>query len=76
MANKMARPETLEERTAAATLLAEVTGDVPIRDYITRESVSKGGTVRLNPARTLVDALVEAGNIKVLPAGKAATAKG
>lgn len=70
MVKKMARPETLEEREAGATVVAEVTGPLPIRDAVTRESVETGGTVRLNPAKTLVQALVDAGSIKVLPTPK------
>ncbi len=57
------RAETLAEREAAATVVADVVGKMPIRDYVTRESVEKPGTVRLNPDKTLIDALVEAGSI-------------
>lgn len=63
MPKKMQRAETLAEREAAATVIADVVGKMPIRDYVTRESVETPGTVRLNPDKTLIDALVEAGNI-------------
>ena len=72
MPPKMARPLTRDEREALATLTVEVTGALPIRDFVTRESVELGGTVRLAPDRTHVDALVEIGAIKLLPAAKKA----
>jgi len=61
----------------------KVTGAVPIRDYVTKESVQPGDVVILAP-RTLrdgnpdpdtvvVDALVAAGAVEVLPAAKPAT---
>ncbi len=64
---KMARPMTLAEREAAATETYEVAGVLPIRDAVTRESVHSGGTVRLDPTRTNIDALIEAGSLKPLP---------
>jgi hypothetical protein len=72
---KMARPMTCEERDAAATATYEVAGVMPIRDAVTRESVQPGGTVRLDPTRTNIDALIEAGSLKPLPA-KAEKGKG
>jgi hypothetical protein len=59
---------------------AKVTGAVPIRDYVTRESVQPGDVVTLAP-RTLrdgnpepdtvvIDALVASGAIDVLPESK------
>lgn len=61
----------IEERCVAA----EVTGDQPIRDAVTRESVQPGGTVRLDPKTTMVDHLVRSGAVKLL-AAKAATPEG
>jgi hypothetical protein len=72
---KMARALTRDEREAAATATYEVTGALPIRDAVTRESVQPGGTVRLDPTRTNIDALIEAGSLKPLPA-KAEKGKG
>ena len=76
MGKKMGIPETLEQREAGATVTAEVTGPLPIRDAVTRESVERGGQVRLNPDKTLIGALVEAGHIKVIPPGKSKPAAG
>lgn len=82
---KLARPLTRDERDAAATITAEVTGTLPIRDHVTRESIEQGGTVRLDPTNGGRDpqhvgltALIDQGAIKVLPAkaDKAATSKG
>lgn len=72
---KAGRPKTREERDAGATVTAIVTGPHPIRDAVTRESVEEGGMVRLNPAETLIDALVEIGAVKVVPADKPKAAK-
>ncbi len=66
--NRMGVPETLAQREAGATVTAKVTGALPVRDAVTRESVEPGGTVRLNPNQTLISALVESGAIEVLPA--------
>jgi len=44
----------------------EVTGELPIRDAVTRESVRKGETVQLDADVTIIDALVQAGSVKVL----------
>ncbi len=54
---------------AARCIRAEVTGDQPVRDAITRESVEPGGTVSLDPKTTIIDHLVRAGVVKLLPAG-------
>ncbi len=72
---KMGRPKTLAEREAGATVTAIVTGPRAIRDAVTRESVEEGGTVRLNPEETLIDALVEIGAIKLVPAADKAKVK-
>lgn len=50
---------------------AEVTGDAPIRDALTRESVHMGGVVRLDPQATMIQHLVHSGAIR-LAAPKAA----
>ncbi len=47
---------------------AEVVGDQPMRDAISRESVEPGGFVHLDPDNTILDHLVRAGAIKLLPA--------
>jgi hypothetical protein len=44
---------------------ATVTGDQPIRDAITRESVETGGIVHLDPKTTIIDHLVSAGAISL-----------
>lgn len=72
---KMGRPKTREEREAGATVTVIVTGTLPIRDAVTREPVEEGGTARLNPDETLIDALVEIGAVKVVPADKPKAAK-
>ena len=46
----------------------EVIGSLPVVDAVTRNEVRTGGTVRLDPARTLIDPLIEGGSIKALPA--------
>lgn len=64
-------PEQVERRKrdiAARCIRAEVIGALPIRDAVTREDVEEGGIVHLDPTSTLIDALVEAGNIRVLDA--------
>lgn len=80
--NKPGRPLTREQREAAATVTAEVTGYFPIRDHVTRESVDLGGTVRLDPTNGGRDpeghglqALVDQGSIRILPAETAKPAK-
>lgn len=81
--NKMARPLTREQREAVATVTAEVTGSLPVRDFVTRESVEAGGIVRLDPTNggrdpesVLIAALVEAGSIKLLPVATKPDKKG
>ena len=54
---------------AARCVQAEVIGDQPVRDAITRESVEPGGTVNLDPKTTFVDHLVQARVVRLLPAG-------
>lgn len=53
---------------AERCIKAEVTGDQPVRDAISRESVEPGGVVNIDPKTTLVDHLVRAGAVKILPA--------
>lgn len=64
---------------------AKVTGAMPVRDSFSKESVKEGGIVRLlprtpgqprPPANTvLIDALVSAGAIEVLPGAPPKTEK-
>lgn len=54
---------------AARCVQAEVVGDQPVRDAVTRESVEPGGIVNLDPKTTIIDHLVRAGVVKLLPAG-------
>lgn len=42
----------------------EVTGDCPIRDAVSRESIDLGGIVRLDPATTNIDTLISAHAIR------------
>lgn len=53
---------------AKRCVTAEVTGEQPIRDAVTRESVELGGMVRLDPKSTNIEHLVRAGAIKLLAA--------
>lgn len=76
----MARPRIVEvseaefaaqkEALAKRCVRAEVVGDQPLRDAISRESVEPGGIVHLDPKATLLDHLVRAGAIKLLAAGE------
>ena len=49
----------------ARCVKATVTGELPVRDSVTREDVEKGGTVRLDPTTILLDPLIAAGNIRL-----------
>lgn len=55
---------------------AEVTGAMPIRDAVTRESIQAGGTVRLDPETTMIGHLVNSGAIRLLPAAAAKPSEG
>lgn len=57
-----------KDALAARCIRAEVTGDQPVRDEITRESVEFGGIVNLDPKNTFIDQLVRAGVVKLLKA--------
>lgn len=59
-----------KDAVAARCVKATVTGDQPVRDAITRQSVEPGGTVHLDPQTTIIDHLVRAGVVK-LQAAKA-----
>lgn len=50
----------------------EVIGELPIRDAATKVSVPKGGTVHLDPERTIISALIEGGAIRPVNAEKPA----
>lgn len=54
---------------AARCVRAEVTGDQPIRDAISRESVEPGGFVHLDPQHTMLEHLVRCGAIRLASAG-------
>jgi hypothetical protein len=54
---------------------AEVVGPLPIVDAVTGNSVRTGGTVRLDPTRTVISWLVDGGHIRLMPA-KAGKDKG
>lgn len=51
---------------AARCVKAQVTGDQPIRDAITRESVEPGGTVSLDPKTTNLELLERGGAIRLI----------
>ena len=53
---------------AARCVQAEVVGDQPVRDAITKESIEPGGTVSLDPKFTNIAHLVSAGVVKLLKA--------
>lgn len=61
----------IKAEIAARCVTATVTGDQPIRDSISRESVTKGSAVRLDPEVVNLDALVSARAITMAPAAKA-----
>lgn len=44
----------------------KVVGAMPIRDAVTREDVPEGQTVRLDPAKTIIKALVQAGAVELI----------
>lgn len=69
----VADDEYARQKQAIADLVtaAEVTGDLPIRDAITRESVDKGDIVQLDPQTTPLDQLVSAGAVRLLPPAEA-----
>lgn len=56
----------------AELLSFEVIGALPIVDAVTAESVRAPGTVQLDPARTIIEPLVEFGLIRPLAAKQAA----
>jgi hypothetical protein len=41
-----------------------VTGELPIRDAETRESIQRGGVVTLDTDKTIISALLDSGAIK------------
>ena len=58
------------------SVTAEVTGAMPIRDAVSRESVPTGGTVRLDPETTMIGHLVNSGAVRLLPAAAAKPSEG
>lgn len=70
----VADDEYAREKAAveARCVTAEVTGAMPIRDAVSRESVQPGGTVRLDPDTTMIGHLVNSGAVRLLPAAAAA----
>lgn len=47
-----------------------VAGDLPVRDAVTKQSVTKGNEVTLDDERTIIAALLESGAVKPLEAAK------
>jgi len=51
----------------------KVVGKLAIRDAVTRESLPEGQTVRLDPTKTIISALVQAGCVELIPEPKPGT---